>query len=159
MRRGEAIPKGLYHLGVHIWPINSRGEFLIQRRSETVRWKPGMWSVTGGCALSGEDERAAARRELWEELGYRAAEHELRHIATLKRVNSFCGVFALFTDLQAQEFILQREEVSAVAWKSREQIERMLSEGTLHHYGSAYFKRLFDYLQDAADSAWRAVEE
>lgn len=40
MTRGENIPSGLYHIGVHIWPINDKGEFLIQRRSSTVQWKP-----------------------------------------------------------------------------------------------------------------------
>ena len=37
MTRGENIPSGLYHIGVHIWPINDKGEFLIQRRSSTVQ--------------------------------------------------------------------------------------------------------------------------
>ena len=26
MVRGEAIPTGFYHIGVHIWPMNGRGE-------------------------------------------------------------------------------------------------------------------------------------
>ena len=55
MTRGENIPSGLYHIGVHIWPINDKGEFLIQRRSSTVQWKPGIWAVTGGSAVSGEE--------------------------------------------------------------------------------------------------------
>ena len=64
MTRGENIPSGLYHIGVHIWPINDKGEFLIQRRSSTVQWKPGIWAVTGGSAVSGEEPLEAARREL-----------------------------------------------------------------------------------------------
>lgn len=145
MRRGEEIPAGLYHLGVHIWPINSRGEFLIQRRASCVQWKPGRWTATGGCAVSGEDEWTAARRELREELGYEAAPGELRRITTLRRANSFCGVFALFTDKSADSFTLQQEEVSEVAWRSRSQLEQMLANGSLHHYGGAYFRILFDY--------------
>lgn len=150
MRRGEAIPAGLYHLGVHIWPINSKGEFLIQRRAQSVRWKPGRWSATGGCAVAGEDDLSAAIRELREELGYEAGRNELRHIATLKRVNSFCSLFALFTNRPTQAFSLQAEEVSAIAWRSRRQLEEMLSAGMLHHYGSAYFRLLFDFQQSNA---------
>ena len=145
MRRSEAIPAGLYHRCVHIWPMNSRGEFLIQQRAESVQWKPGLWSVTGGCAVSGEDIWAAAHRELREELGYQAAEGEVRHIATLRRANAFCGVFALFTDMPPEAFLLQKEEVSAVAWCGISQLEQMLVDGRLHHYGHAYFKLLFDY--------------
>ena len=66
MVRGEEVPAGLYHLGVHIWPMNSRGEFLVQKRSMTVQCKPGIWAVTGGSAVAGEDALTAARRELSE---------------------------------------------------------------------------------------------
>ena len=69
MIRGEAIPSGFYHIGVHIWPMNDKGELLIQRRSMGVQWKPGIWAVTGGSAVSGEEPLTAARRELREELG------------------------------------------------------------------------------------------
>ena len=31
MIRGEDVPPGLYHQVVHIWPINQKGEFLIQQ--------------------------------------------------------------------------------------------------------------------------------
>jgi len=85
MTRGENIPSGLYHIGVHIWPINDKGEFLIQRRSSTVQWKPGIWAVTGGSAVSGEEPLGAARRELREELGYAAKEDEMKFVARLRR--------------------------------------------------------------------------
>lgn len=31
--RGEEIPEGLYHLVVHVWIRNSRGEYLLSRRA------------------------------------------------------------------------------------------------------------------------------
>lgn len=31
MIRGQEVPPGLYHIGVHIWPLNANGEFLVQR--------------------------------------------------------------------------------------------------------------------------------
>ena len=48
MRRGEAVPAGLYHQVVHIWPVNGKGEFLVQKRSPFVQWKPNSWATTGG---------------------------------------------------------------------------------------------------------------
>ena len=62
MVRGEAIPTGFYHIGVHIWPMNGRGELLIQRRSMSVQWKPGIWAATGGSAVSGEEALCRAAR-------------------------------------------------------------------------------------------------
>ncbi len=145
MLRGEEVPAGLYHLGVHIWPINSRGEFLVQRRSMSVQWKPGFWAVTGGSAVSGEDPLTAARRELYEELGYAAGEHELRRIACLRRTNSFCNVFALHIDCPAEAFVLQREEVSAVKWCDGDRLLRMVADNVLYNYGDAYFRMLLHY--------------
>lgn len=145
MRRGEEVPAGLYHLGVHIWPINSKGEFLIQQRSKTVLWKPGMWAVTGGSAISGEDAYTAARRELREELGYDAGETELTRIACLRRTNSYCNVFVLRTDLQPEDFVLQTEEVSAVKWCDGNRLMRMVSDNMLYNYGDAYFRMLLHY--------------
>lgn len=110
----EAIPTGFYHIGVHIWPMNGRGELLIQRRSMSVQWKPGIWAATGGSAVSGEEPLAAARRELREELGYAASEEEMRFVARLRRSNSYCYVYAVKTDRMENDFSLQKEEVSAV---------------------------------------------
>ena len=151
MVRGEEVPAGLYHLGVHIWPMNSRGEFLVQKRSMAVQWKPGIWAVTGGSAMAGEDALTAARRELREELGVDAGQDELRKIACLRRTNSFCGVYSLRIDWPAERFVLQREEVSAVQWCDSARLMRMVAEGMLYNYGDAYFRMLFEYGRRAQD--------
>ena len=145
MVRGEAVPCGLYHIGVHIWPINAKGEFLVQRRAMTVQWKPGLWAVTGGSAVSGEEPLDAAHRELKEELGIDAAPGELRLIERLRRSNSFCSVYAMYIDCPEDAFILQKEEVSLVRWCSEQRMMRMIAENMLYNYGDAYFRMLFDY--------------
>ena len=145
MVRGESIPAGLYHIGVHIWPINDKGEFLIQRRSLTVQWKPGIWAVTGGSAVSGEEPLAAARRELREELGYDARADEMKFVARLRRSNSFCYVYALKLSMPESNFVLQKEEVSAVRWCSSQRLTQMVSEGSMYNYGDAYYRTIFDF--------------
>lgn len=145
MIRGEEVPAGYYHLAVHIWPINSKGEFLVQRRAATVQWKPNLWAVTGGSAISGEDALTAARRELLEEIGLDANAEEMHQIAFLKRTNSFCSVFVVQTDWPEEAFTLQKEEVSAVAWCTRSKLTRMLSDNMLYNYGDSYYRMLFDY--------------
>ena len=145
MVRGEEVPAGLYHLGVHIWPMNSRGELLVQKRSMMVQWKPGIWAVTGGSAVAGEDALTAARRELREELGVDAGEDELRRIACLRRTNSFCNVFVIRTDRPAEDFVLQKEEVCAVRWCDADRLMRMVADNTFYNYGDAYFRMLLQY--------------
>jgi len=144
MQRGEEIPAGLYHLAVHIWPVNARGELLVQKRASTVQWKPNLWAVTGGSAVAGEDSMTAARRELKEELGFSAVPSQMKEIACLKRSNSFCSVYTIRIDQPAGCFSLQKEEVSEVRWCSPSRVSRMVSEGILYNYGDAYFKMLFD---------------
>ena len=145
MVRGEEVPAGLYHLGVHIWPMNSHGEFLVQKRSMAVQWKPGIWAVTGGSAMTGEDALTAARRELREELGVDAGQDELRKIACLRRTNSFCNVFVIRTDRPAEGFVLQKEEVCAVRWCDADRLLRMVADNTFYNYGDAYFRMLLQY--------------
>lgn len=145
MIRGEDVPYGLYHLAVHIWPVNDQGEFLVQRRAPTVSWNPNMWAVTGGSAISGETPLVAALRELQEEIGYQAKPEELSLIACLRRSNSFCNVFTLRINLPEEAFVLQPEEVSMVRWCDPQRIQRMISENMLYNYGDSYFRMLFDY--------------
>ena len=145
MTRGENIPSGLYHIGVHIWPINDKGEFLIQRHSSTVQWKPGIWAVTGGSAVSGEEPLEAARRELREELGYAAKEDEMKFVARLRRSNSFCYVYALKLNIPESAFVLQKEEVSSVRWCSSQRLTQMICEGCMYNYGDAYYRMIFEF--------------
>ena len=60
-----------YHLSVHVWFINSKGELLIQKRAENKRHMPGVWAACGGAAMSGESTIDAAIRESYEEMGDR----------------------------------------------------------------------------------------
>lgn len=144
MKRGEEIPAGFYHLAVHIWPVNRKGEFLVQKRAATVQWKPNIWAVTGGSAVAGEDSLTAARRELKEELGYDAQDGEMREIACLRRSNSFCCVYTIMIDQPTTFFSLQKEEVSEVRWCSAAKVSRMVGEGMLYNYGDSYFRMLFE---------------
>lgn len=145
MMRGEDVPAGLYHQVVHIWPVNNKGEFLVQRRSPFVQWKPNFWATTGGSAISGEDVLTAARRELREELGYDAAEHEMHQIACLRRSNSFCNVFIIRIDCPESSFILQKEEVAAVRWCDGARLMRMVAENSMYNYGDYYFRMLLNH--------------
>lgn len=67
--RGEKIPEGFYHLVVHIWIRNCKGEYLISRRSADRPTFPLMWECVGGSVLMGESSIDGAVREVKEEVG------------------------------------------------------------------------------------------
>ena len=69
-RRGDPLKKGDYHLVIHVWILNSRGEFLLTKRSPNKGFA-NLWETTGGSALAGDDSLTAAIREVKEETGLR----------------------------------------------------------------------------------------
>ena len=145
--RGRTVLKnGEYHLVVHIWVVSSKGNLLIQRRSERRRLMPGEWAATGGSAVSGEKSETAAARELYEELGISAG-GKLRHVARLKRRNSLLDVYFLRCDADATGLRLQRNEVAEVKWVTPDELRSMIEKREYHNYGREYFKTVFDELE------------
>lgn len=82
-RRGDPLPEGEYHLAVHVWVCNAKGQFLLTQRSPNKGY-PLLWECSGGSALAGDDSLTAALREVREETGL-----------TLNAHNGLC----LFSDL------------------------------------------------------------
>ena len=69
MERGTTNNEGEYHLVVHMWIKNSKGEFLIQQRNKLDDRVPHQWACTGGAVTTGETTLEGAVRETEEELG------------------------------------------------------------------------------------------
>ncbi len=67
--RGEKIPEGFYHLVVHVWIRNQKGEYLISQRSFRRPTFPLMWECVGDSVLKGESSIEGAVREVKEEVG------------------------------------------------------------------------------------------
>lgn len=67
--RGEKIPEGCYHLAVHVWIRNNKGEYLISQRSADRPTFPLMWECVGGSVIKGESSIEGAIREVKEEVG------------------------------------------------------------------------------------------
>lgn len=67
--RGEKIPEDCYHLVVHVWIRNNKGEYLISQRSADRPTFPLMWECVGGSVIKGESSIEGAIREVKEEVG------------------------------------------------------------------------------------------
>lgn len=146
--RGRTVLRnGEYHLVVHIWVVSSKGNLLIQRRSERRRLMPGEWAATGGSAVSGENSITAAARELYEELGINAADGALQLAARLKRRNSLLDIYFIRCDADATGLRLQRNEVAEVKWVTPDELRNMIDRREYHNYGREYFKTVFDHLE------------
>ena len=67
--RGEQLPIDGYHLMVHVWIRNSKGQYLISQRSANRPTYPLMWECVGGSVVKGEGSLLGAIREAKEEVG------------------------------------------------------------------------------------------
>lgn len=145
--RGEELQEGDYHLVVHIWILNNKNEFLIQKRAEQLKLMPGMWATTGGSAVQGEDSLTAAVREVKEEIGVDVDLDNFTKIGTIKRKDNIADIWLARQNVLIEQVKMQVEEVSDVMLASKEVIEGKLSEGVFHNYGEAYFQRIFELIK------------
>ncbi len=141
------LQKGEYHKVVHIWVLNKRGQFLIQKRSEDRDFMPGEWAATSGSVLSDESSLSAAVRELSEELGISAERSMLKFARSFVRKNSIVDLWYGVMELSIDRLVLQHEEVSKVKWADKTELAEMIETGQFHNYGYDYFETVYGLLK------------
>ena len=143
--RGNKLPDGAYHLVVHTCIFNPKGEMLIQLRSDKKAAWPALWDLSaGGCAQQGEDSRAAAMREIREELGLAIDLAGRRPHLTCNFPAGFDDVYLIETPgFDAETLHLQTEEVQAARWADEHGICRLLAEGRFIPYRRGFIQMLF----------------
>jgi len=131
--RGEPLPPGTYHLVVHVWVQNGRGEFLITRRAPEKSW-PLLWECTGGSALAGEDSLTAALREAKEETGFALLPENGARVFAVRREDTFCDVWLFRQDVALADFVPQPGETTEARLAAPEEILRMMDAGTFFRH-------------------------
>lgn len=130
--RETAHALGIRHRTSHVWIVrkkNGKLQILLQKRSDQKDSYPGCYDISSaGHIPAGVDFVSSALRELQEELGYKAKPEELLYCG--QRCFEFhqifhgkpfhdhqvSNIYALWLDLEPEEFSLQKEEVSEVTW-------------------------------------------
>lgn len=127
----EAYEKRIVHRVVRVYLYNSKGELLLQRRSDHMKTNPGKWNESAaGHVDEGETYLEAAQREMKEEVGVGGVElKELKTIYTeevgeLKRKR----FTALFSGTYDGEVHPDFDEVSEVRWISSEALRTEVAE-------------------------------
>lgn len=138
--RGEPVPEGCYHLVVHVWIRNSKGEYLISQRSESRPSFPLMWECPGGSALAGENSLSAALREVKEEVGISLSPDEGKLIYSIVgriidsvRFSDILDVWLFEYDGEASLLNAATDEVKQTKWLKRHEIESLLLQKKMVH--------------------------
>ncbi len=120
----------LRHRATYSVVHDGMGKILVQRRTETKDFQPGMLDATaGGVVQADEQMLESARREAEEELGIAGvpfADHGQFYYE-----DKHCRVWGgLFSCVSHGPFALQEEEVSEVCWLTPEEITARCDEFT-----------------------------
>lgn len=143
--RGITMKTGDYHIVVHVWVVNSKGELLIQRRQLDKKGWPGMWDcAAAGSAILGDTSIDAAIRETKEEIGLDIEGKELEPLFTIKFSRGFDDNWLVRREVNLEDLVLQQEEVADVKWASMEDIEQMVVNGEFIPF--PFLERLFEII-------------
>jgi isopentenyl-diphosphate delta-isomerase len=131
MEKMEAHRKALLHRAFSIFIFNSRGEMLLQQRALNKYHSGGLW--TNACCshpFPGEDTLDAAKRRLYEELGFSA---ELKKIFDFTYKSPFDNGLTehefdhVFVGSYEGSIVPQKDEVNDYCYKSLADIKHSLS--------------------------------
>lgn len=145
--KGDSIPDGKFILVVLSFIQNSKGEFLIQKRSVQ---KGGKYASTGGHAKTGETSIQAMMTEINEELSLNANEDEL-HLVYSGREDEdkiFFDLYYMKKDFSTNSLILQKEEVESVKWMTVDEIKQLISTNEFLDSNVDEFYIILDYLNN-----------
>lgn len=145
MVRGEAFPKGDYHLVVHACIFNTKGEMLIQQRQPFKSGWSNMWDITvGGSAIRGDTSQTAIEREIFEEIGLEIDLQSVRPHLTINFDVGFDDVYLIEKDIDISNLKLQYEEVQQVKWATIDEIFQKIDDGTFIPYYKSLIQFFFD---------------
>lgn len=136
--RGTEIPKDCYHLVVHVWIKNRKGQYLISQRSASRPTFPLMWECVGGSVLKGENSLQGAIREVKEEVGINLANSEgkivfskTRDIINGKKFNDILDVWLFEYNGTVSLGQATTDEVVQSKWLYPEQIKEIYNSKQL----------------------------
>lgn len=133
-RRGDPMKEGDYHLVVHVWMMNSKGEFLLTKRSPNKGF-PNMWESTGGSALAGDDSLTAALREVKEETGISLDPQKGKLVLTFRISDYFRDVWLFRQDFDLRDVVLKPGETVDKMYGDKKKILELAERGEFVPYG------------------------
>ena len=151
--RGKPMSAGDYHLVVHIWIINSKGEFLISRRTPGITGWAGMWQTTGGSAVVGDDSLTTALKETSEEIGVvlDPKNGQLFKQYTLSHTNdkggAFYDVWLFGQEFDISAVVFHPDETCDAMLANKEQIRHMIGDGIFIEEAYPYINELFEFCE------------
>ncbi|WP_337018658.1 NUDIX hydrolase [Oceanobacillus massiliensis] len=142
-RRGVPVPEGCYHLVVHAWIQNSKGEILLSKRHPNKHYG-GLWECAGGSVLAGESSLEGVIRETREELGLEIDPDSLSLLYRHLKPTYHSDYWLAYSNADIASLNLQDTEVIAAKWVDRHTYYRMIRNGEIVPTLPDFYKLLSD---------------
>ncbi|MBT3463401.1 NUDIX domain-containing protein, partial [archaeon] len=133
-----------WHRGAIIIVLNSKNEFLIQKRLEDKEVYPGFYaSGAGGCVSAGESYEKAAKRELEEELGIKNV--DLNYLFKFKfndeQTKAISNIYYCIYD---GIITIQEDELESYLWVPLKEVKKFISENNYCPDDKLIFERFYE---------------
>ena len=143
---------GIFHNEVACVVVNSKQEILLQKRSKNKKSYPGCWALCAGHVVGYESIKHAILTEMNEELVMEIKEKNIfQLIPRMKNERDdnrcFATCFCAIINKNAEEFLIQKEEVEEIKWFSLKEFKGMIAkeEGTIFK-NNDYYKAIVEAL-------------
>lgn len=146
---------GRWHKVVGIIIYDSNKNILMQQRALSEKSDPGKWDIAAaGHINSGETSIEGIQRELFEEIGLKLQENQIKFFMSYKKEVKDRNVnkkhiediyIAKIDNINIEQFIIQKEEVEQIKLLSIHDIEELIRNKKIKTRGNMY-NRLFKYL-------------
>ena len=144
----EETPKGKYIVVVLVFIQNSKGEFLIQKRSKI---KNGKYATTGGHPKTGENSIQGILTEVKEENGLELNPKDLQLYFSGKSEEErvFWDDYYIKMDIEdITKLKLQKEEVDSIEWLSKNDIVKLMKQNKFFENQYEEFENLLEWLNN-----------
>ncbi|CDA15971.1 MAG: NUDIX domain-containing protein [Clostridia bacterium] len=145
--KDEKTPKDRYILVVLVFIQNSKGDFLIQKRSKL---KDSKYGSTGGHPKTGENSIQGMMTEIKEEIGLDVQKDDLKLFYSDRddKDQVFFDLYYMKKDLDINTLVLQEEEVESIEWDSLEDIQALRDAGKFKRAHAEAFDRLLKLMNN-----------
>lgn len=145
IKKGEKPKNGEFYVTVVIVIENTDGRFLIQKRSPS---KGGLWATTGGHPKSGESSIEGILTEVKEEIGLDLDKDKIILFDTIQTEDDFVDYYYIKCPIDEDKIVLQEDEVSDYALKTKEEIYEMFDKKIFHPKHKYMMIKCFDFLEN-----------
>ncbi len=141
--RGQHSAEGDWFKCIHAYIVTPDLKFLIQRRSLEKQYFPGIWDITTGTVLSGEESLDTAIREVKEELGLDVSSFKTYLVGKSRCYDCLNDIYVFVGEFDMSHLTLQKEEVMDAKLISIDEMLDLIENSNFKD--DEYYRTLFDF--------------